>query len=103
MVVGSRAQPRSVTASTVPVDAIPATDFARQRGADLADRLRAVLPSFNVNPQEDGDTAAVVRPAHLRGLAPHHTLVLVNGAPRTTCKLFSAMALLVEGRPCFPR
>ena len=82
VVVGTRARPRSVTDSTAPVDAIPAADFVRQGGADLADRLRAVLPSFNVNPQEDGDTAAVVRPAHLRALAPHHTLLLVNGKRR---------------------
>ena len=82
VVVGSRARPRSVTESTAPVDAIPAADVARRGVADLADRLRAILPSFNVNPQEDGDTAAVVRPAHLRALAPHHTLVLVNGKRR---------------------
>ena len=82
VVVGTRARPRSVTDSTAPVDAIPATDFVRQGDANLANQLRAILPSFNVNPQEDGDTAAVVRPAHLRGLAPHHTLVLVNGKRR---------------------
>ena len=82
VVVGTRARPRSVVASTAPVDAIPGADFVRQGGANLADQLRAVAPSFNVNPQEDGDTAAVVRPAHLRALAPHHTLVLVNGKRR---------------------
>ena len=82
VVVGTRARPRSVVDSTAPVDAIPAADFVRQGGGALADRLRAVLPSFNVNPQEDGDTAAVVRPAHLRALAPHHTLLLVNGKRR---------------------
>ena len=82
VVVGTRARPRSVTDSTAPVDAIPAADFVRQGGADLANQLRAILPSFNVNPQEDGDTAAVVRPAHLRALAPHHTLLLVNGKRR---------------------
>ena len=82
VVVGTRARPRSVVESTAPVDAVPAADFVRQGGGDLADRLRTVAPSFNVNPQEDGDTAAVVRPAHLRALAPHHTLLLVNGKRR---------------------
>ena len=82
VVVGTRARPRSVTDSTAPVDAIPATDFARQGDTNLANQLRTILPSFNVNPQEDGDTSAVVRPAHLRGLAPHHTLLLVNGKRR---------------------
>ena len=82
VVVGTRARPRSVVESTAPVDAVPAADVVRQGGGDLADRLRTVAPSFNVNPQEDGDTAAVVRPAHLRALAPHHTLLLVNGKRR---------------------
>ncbi|MCY3842043.1 MAG: TonB-dependent receptor plug domain-containing protein, partial [Acidobacteria bacterium] len=81
VVVGSRAQPRSVVDSTVPIDAIPATDL-RQGDSNLANQLRVLVPSFHVNPQEDGDMAAVVRPASLRGLAPDHTLVLVNGKRR---------------------
>ena len=81
VVVGSRAQPRSVTESTVPIDAIPATDL-HQGDSNLANQLRVLVPSFHVNPQEDGDMAAVVRPASLRGLAPDHTLVLVNGKRR---------------------
>ena len=82
VVVGSRARPRSVTESTVPIDVVPAADVVRQGGANLADQLRVLLPSFHVNPQEDGDMAAVVRPASLRGMAPDHTLVLVNGKRR---------------------
>ena len=81
VVVGSRAQPRSVTESTVPIDAIPAADL-QQGDPNLANQLRVLVPSFHVNPQEDGDMAAVVRPASLRGLAPDHTLVLVNGKRR---------------------
>ena len=82
VVVGSRARPRSVTESTVPIDVVPAADVVRQGGSNLADQLRVLLPSFHVNPQEDGDLAAVVRPASLRGMAPDHTLVLVNGKRR---------------------
>ena len=82
VVVGSRAQPRSVTESTVPIDVVPAADVVRQGDSNLGNQLRVLLPSFNVNPQEDGDLAAVVRPASLRGLAPDHTLVLVNGKRR---------------------
>ena len=82
VVVGSRARPRSVAESTVPIDVVPAADIVRQGGSNLADQLRVLLPSFHVNPQEDGDMAAVVRPASLRGMAPDHTLVLVNGRRR---------------------
>ena len=82
VVVGCRARPRSVTASPVPVDAIPARDIVSQGDSDLASQLRAVMPSFNVNTQPISDAGIVVRPANLRNLAPDHTLVLVNGKRR---------------------
>ena len=82
VVVGSRARPRSVTASAVPIDAIPYADVVSQGHADVADQLRTLVPSYNVNPQPVGDAASIIRPANLRGLAPDHTLVLVNGKRR---------------------
>ena len=82
VVVGSRARPRSVTASTVPIDAIPAAEIVSQGHTDVGDRLRTIVPSYNVNPQPVGDAARLIRPANLRGLAPDHTLVLVNGRRR---------------------
>ena len=80
--VGSRARPRTVTQSAVPIDAISSRDFIEQGDTDLNDLLRTVIPSFNVNPQAVGDAARIIRPASLRGLAPDHTLVLVNGKRR---------------------
>ena len=82
VVVGSRAEPRSVTESTVPVDVIRTEDFASQGSRDLATQLRAVVPSFNVNTQPISDASTIVRPVMLRNLAPDHTLVLVNGKRR---------------------
>ena len=82
VVVGSRAEPRSVTASTVPVDVIRAEDLARQGSRDLVSQLRTVIPSFNISTQPISDAGTVVRPANLRNLAPDHTLVLVNGKRR---------------------
>ena len=82
VVVGTRAQPRSVTASPVPVDVIRSDDFASQGATDLATQLRAIVPSFNINIQPISDAATIVRPANLRNLAPDHTLVLVNGKRR---------------------
>ena len=82
VVVGSRARPRSVIESTVPVDAIPYEDVVSQGSTDVGDQLRTLVPSYNVNPQPVGDAARLIRPANLRGLAPDHTLVLVNGRRR---------------------
>ena len=82
VVVGSRAEPRSVTESTVPVDVIRTEDFARQGSRDLATQLRTMVPSLNVNTQPISDASTIVRPMMLRNLAPDHTLVLVNGKRR---------------------
>ncbi len=80
--VGSRARPRTITESPVPVDVIPAPEILQQGDTDFANLLRNVVPSFNVNIQPISDAATFVRPANLRGLAPDHTLVLVNGKRR---------------------
>jgi len=80
--VGSRTRPRTATESMTPVDAIAGREFAAQGDTDLSDLLRTVVPSFNTNPVSGGDGAAIVRPANLRGLAPDHTLILVNGRRR---------------------
>ena len=82
VVVGTRAKPRSVLDSTVPIDIVSKEDFARQGGADLPNLLRTLVPSYNVNTHPISDAGTVVRPANLRGLAPDHTLVLVNGKRR---------------------
>ena len=82
VVVGSRARPRSVTESTVPVDVIPTRDFAAQGDSDLTNQLRTIVPSFNVATQPISDAATIVRPVNLRNLAPDHTLILVNGKRR---------------------
>ena len=82
VVVGTRAEPRSVLESSVPIDVLPSEDFVKQGGTDLPDLLRNLVPSYNVNAQPIADAATVVRPANLRGLAPDHTLLLVNGKRR---------------------
>ena len=82
VVVGSRGQPRTVAASSVPVDVLSTSDLTNQGVVNLQDQLRTVIPSFNVNMQPISDASTVVRPAMLRNLAPDHTLVLVNGKRR---------------------
>ena len=82
VVVGSRARPRTVTRSPVPVDVIQTREILGQGGSDMANLIRNVVPSYNVNIQPISDAASIVRPANLRNLAPDHTLVLVNGKRR---------------------
>ena len=82
VVVGTRAKPRSLLESAVPIDVLPSDDFVKQGSTDLPDLLRNLVPSYNVNAQPIADAATVVRPANLRGLAPDHTLLLVNGKRR---------------------
>ena len=82
VITGTRREARSVYESAAPIDVISGADFRNQGGSDLTDLIRNIVPSYNVNTQPISDAATVVRPANLRGLAPDHTLVLVNGKRR---------------------
>ncbi|WP_419162283.1 TonB-dependent receptor [Candidatus Palauibacter sp.] len=82
VVVGSRAQPRTVTESMVPVDVIPVSEISRQAETNIDFLLRSVVPSYNVRTEPISDAATITRPANLRGLASDHTMVLINGKRR---------------------
>jgi len=81
-VVGSRAAPRSVADSPVPIDIIGAEDLAKSGSSDMLDQLVGTVPSFNVHANPISDAATLVRPVNLRGLSSDSTLVLVNGKRR---------------------
>ena len=97
VVVGSRAQPRSVTESPVPIDAIPFQDVVRQGATTLDYQLRTLIPSFNVATHPISDAATLVRPATLRNLAHDHTLVLVNGKRRHRSSVVAWFAGVTDG------
>ena len=80
--VGTRREARSVGDSPAPVDIISGSDFVNQGAGDMADMIRTMVPSFNVNTQPISDAATLVRPANLRGLPSDNMLVLVNGKRR---------------------
>ena len=82
VIIGSRAQPRSVMDSSVPVDVIDSESLISQGSGDMNFMLRTLVPSFHVNMQPGRDASALQNPINLRGLAPDHTLVLVNGKRR---------------------
>ena len=97
VVVGSRAQPRSVTASPVPIDALPFEDVVSQGATTLDYQLRTLIPSFNVATHPISDAATLVRPASLRNLAHDHTLVLVNGKRRHRSSVIAWFAGVTDG------
>jgi iron complex outermembrane receptor protein len=81
-IVGSRAAPRSVDDSPVPVDIMGSEELARNGSSDMLDMLQASVPSFNVRAQPISDAATMIRPVNLRGLSSDSTLILVNGKRR---------------------
>ena len=82
VVVGTRALPRSVEESSVPVDIISNANLENQAGFDMSNLIRSAVPSFHVSDNPSRDLAALLRPINLRGLAPDHTLVLMNNKRR---------------------
>jgi len=81
-VLGSRTKPRTEATSAVPIDILGGEEFHNQPSVDVLDKLRTMVPSFNVSTIPIDDAATLVRPANLRGLPPDNTLILVNGKRR---------------------
>ena len=81
-VVGSRAAPRSVGESPVPIDIIGGDELGKNASSDMLDMLQSTVPSFTALQQPVSDAAAFVRPINLRGLSSDSTLVLLNGKRR---------------------
>ena len=67
VVVGTRALPRSIEDSSVPVDVIGSEDFEDQAGFDMSNLIRSTVPSFHVSDNPSRDLAALLRPVNLRG------------------------------------
>ncbi|WP_371376346.1 TonB-dependent receptor plug domain-containing protein [Thalassotalea aquiviva] len=82
VVVGSRAAPRSVADSPVPVDVIGSDELSKSGTSDMLDMLVSAIPSFNVRAQPISDAATLIRPVNLRGLPSDSTLILLNGKRR---------------------
>ena len=81
-VVGSRAAPRSIADSPVPIDIIGAEEMSKSGNTDMLEILKGTVPSLNVHTNPISDAASLVRPANLRGLPSDSTLILLNGKRR---------------------
>jgi len=79
IVTGTRVADRTVAESQSPIDIITPEVLQATGTTELATALSRALPSLNFPRAAINDGTDAMRPAQLRGLAPDHTLVLVNG------------------------
>ncbi|MCZ6765380.1 MAG: TonB-dependent receptor plug domain-containing protein, partial [bacterium] len=89
IVSGFRGKPRTAVDSAVPIDTFDTDMIEAVAHTDTVDILQTLVPSFNVGRQPISDGASFIRPATLRNLPSHHTLVLINGKRRHRAALVS--------------
>ncbi|AOT09145.1 TonB-dependent receptor plug domain-containing protein [Pseudoalteromonas luteoviolacea] len=96
-VTGTRRSLRSIAESTVPVDIISLDEINSSGQLELSQVLATLVPSFNFPNSQLADGTDHARPAVLRGLAPDHTLVLVNGKRRHSSALLNLNGTVGRG------
>lgn len=89
IITGSRARPRTVSDSPVPVDVFNTETISEVAFTDTNDVLKTLVPSFNISRQPISDGGTFIRPAQLRGMPTDKTLVLVNSKRRHRSALVS--------------
>jgi len=82
VVSGLRGKPRTAVDSAVPIDTFDSDMIEAVAHTDVQDILQTLIPSYNVSREPISDGSSFIRPARLRGLPTHHTLVLINGKRR---------------------
>jgi len=96
-VTGTRRSLRSIAESTVPVDIITSDDMLSTGQLEISQVLANQVPSFNYPSATIADGTDHARPAVLRGLAPDHTLVLINGKRRHSGALLNLAGAVGRG------
>ncbi|WP_338366146.1 TonB-dependent receptor [uncultured Pseudoalteromonas sp.] len=96
-VTGTRRSLRSIAESTVPVDIITSGDMKSTGQLEISQILANQVPSFNYPSATMGDGTDHAKPAVLRGLAPDHTLVLINGKRRHAGALLNLAGVVGRG------
>ncbi|MCG7533114.1 TonB-dependent receptor [Psychrobium sp. MM17-31] len=97
LVTGSRRNDRTVSESSVPVDIINIEDMVTTGQLEVSQVLTTLIPSFNYPNPSIADGTDHSRPAVLRGLAPDHTLVLINGKRRHSSALLNLNGTVGRG------
>ncbi|WP_252097673.1 TonB-dependent receptor [Pseudoalteromonas sp. NBT06-2] len=96
-IIGSRRNDRTVSESTVPIDVLDIEDMATTGQLEVSQILSNLVPSFNYPNSSIADGTDHARPAVLRGLAPDHTLVLINGKRRHSGALLNLNGTVGRG------
>ena len=97
VVTGTRVADRSATDTAVPIDVVTADTLAQQGTTELNQALTTTLPSFTFPRPGLADGTDTIRPATLRGLAPDHTLVLLNSKRRHPSSLVNVNGTVGRG------
>lgn len=97
IVTGSRRNDRTVSQSNTPIDIINVEDMATTGQLEVSQILTTLIPSFNYPNAALADGTDHSRPAVLRGLAPDHTLVLINGKRRHSSALLNLNGTVGRG------
>ena len=82
VVTGSRAKPRTVEDSPIPVDVFSQAELEEVGYTDSNEVIKTLVPSFSIGREPISDGATFIRPASLRNLPTDKTLVLVNSKRR---------------------
>jgi len=89
IVTGTREVGRKAQDSPTPVAVIDNQTLTNTGQTDALNALKQVLPSLTSNPF-GGDLSNIIKSFSLRGLAPDHTLVLINGKRRHQSSFINA-------------
>ena len=97
VVTGTRMLDRTAADSLAPIDVLSPIDLQTTGATDLSSALRMLLPSFNFPQPSVTDATDATMPAQLRGLAPDHTLVLINGKRQHTTSVVNVNGSIGRG------
>ncbi|MGA1207986.1 MAG: hypothetical protein ACO31Z_09530, partial [Litorivicinaceae bacterium] len=73
VVTGSRAQPRTVEDSPIPVDVFSQAELEETGYTDANEVIKTLVPSFSIEREPISDGATFIRPASLRSLPADKT------------------------------
>ncbi|MGI9250340.1 MAG: TonB-dependent receptor plug domain-containing protein [Pseudohongiellaceae bacterium] len=97
IVTGSRARPRTVSDSPVPVDVFNFEAIESVAHPDTNNILQTLVPSYNVSRSPISDGTTFIRAPTLRGLPTDKTLVLINSKRRHRSSLVAIGGFGTQG------